>query len=228
VIGFAELMTSEAFGPLGDTRYREFSGHIRKSGAHLLELINDVLDLSKLDAGRLELSEEDVEPLRVVNDAVGMLRMQANEAGIALQIEVDVKLPSLRIDRRRVRQVLVNLVSNAVKFTPQGGKVTVYAFRNATGLTIAVADTGIGIAPNDITKAFESFRQIDSRLSRRYEGAGLGLPLTKQIVERHGGTIALDSRVGEGTIATVTFPAERVIVRQRVIEAIQQRELIAA
>jgi signal transduction histidine kinase len=146
-----------------------------------------------------------------------------------VQAEIETGLPRLLADARRVRQILLNL-SNAIKFTPAGGEVRVRAVRRGGDIAIAVSDSGIGIAPEDIAKAFESFRQIDSHLSRRYEGAGLGLPLTKQLVERHGGTIALESRVGEGTTATVTFPAARVIAakEQRAAPAMPERVLAAA
>jgi signal transduction histidine kinase len=210
VIGFAELLSNETFGPIGDARYREYAVEIRQSGAHLLDLINDVLDLSKLDAGRLELSEEEIDPHRVVEDAIAMLRMQAEEAGVSLDVAVDPRLPTLVVDRRRVRQVLVNLISNAIKFTPEGGKVTVGAFRHGGSLTIAVADTGIGIAPEDIPKALERFGQIDSTLSRKYEGTGLGLPLSKRLMELHDGTLEIESAVGAGTNVSVTFPASRI------------------
>jgi signal transduction histidine kinase len=228
VIGFADMLGHEPFGALGNPRYREYVSHIRNSGTHLLQLINDVLEFSKAEAGALELEESEIDVGGEIAAALAGMGPQALRGRLTLKADLEAGLPRLRADARRVRQILLNLLSNAIKFTPPKGEVHVRAWRQNGALMIAVADTGIGIAPNDITKAFESFRQIDSRLSRRYEGAGLGLPLTKQIVERHGGTIALDSRVGEGTIATVTFPAERVIVRQRVIEAIQQRELIAA
>jgi signal transduction histidine kinase len=210
VIGFAELLSTEAFGPIGDPRYREFAVEIRHSGAHLLDLINDVLDLSKLDAGRLELSEEEVDPHRIVDDAVAMLKMQAEDSGIALELALGARLPALFVDSRRVRQVLVNLISNAVKFTPEGGKVTIGAFRHAGNLTIAVADTGIGIAPEDIPKALERFGQIDSTLSRQYDGTGLGLPLSKRLMELHDGTLEIESAVGAGTNVSITFPAKRV------------------
>src|SRR6185503_16794272 len=210
VIGFADMLGHEPFGALGNPRYREYVSHIRNSGTHLLQLINDVLEFSKAEAGALELEESEVDLGGEIASALAGMGPQAARGRLTLKADIEAGLPRLHADARRVRQILLNLLSNAIKFTPQGGEVRVRTFQRAGALVVSVEDTGIGIAPEDIAKAFESFRQIDSRLSRRYEGAGLGLPLTKQLVERHGGTIALDSKMGEGTIATVTFPAERV------------------
>ena len=219
VIGFADMLGQEPFGALGNTRYREYVDHIRNSGTHLLRLINDVLDFSKGEAGALALDESEIDLGREIAAAIAGIAPQAAKVRIALRADVAADLPRLRADARRLRQILVNLLSNAVKFTPAGGEVRVGAALRDGGLALTVADTGIGIAPENIAKAFESFRQIDSRLSRRYEGAGLGLPLTKQLVELHGGTIALDSRAGQGTTATVTFPAARVVATEARIAA---------
>jgi len=228
VIGFADMLGHEPFGALGNTRYRDYVSHIRNSGAHLLQLINDVLEFSKAEAGALDLEESDVDLRGEIGLALAGMGPQAAKERLALHADIDPRLPRLRADARRVRQILLNLVSNAIKFTPAGGEVRVRAFRRGGDVAISIADTGIGIAPQDITKAFESFRQIDSRLSRRYEGAGLGLPLTKQLVERHGGTIALDSKLGEGTIATVTFPAARVIAEEPAPVIVGERTRVAA
>jgi signal transduction histidine kinase len=182
------------------------------------------------EAGALDLDETEVDIAAEIGSALAGIGPQAARGRLSVQAEIEAGLPRLLADARRVRQILLNLLSNAIKFTPPGGEVRLRAFRRGGDIVIGVADTGIGIAPEDIAKAFESFRQIDSRLSRRYEGAGLGLPLTKQLVERHGGTIALESRVGEGTTATVTFPAARVVAakEQRAPPAMPERVLAAA
>jgi signal transduction histidine kinase len=211
VIGFAEMLGREPFGPLGHARYREYIEHIRGSGAHLLKLVDDVLEFSKAAEGALSLDEGAVDVGREIDAALAAMAPEAAKGGVALANTTASRLPPLRADARRVRQILFNLLSNAVKFTPKGGRVSVAAQRRADGLAISVADTGIGIAPKDLATAFERFAQTDSRLARRYEGAGLGLPLTKQLMELHGGTIQLSSAVGQGTTAVVAFPNARVI-----------------
>jgi signal transduction histidine kinase len=211
VIGFSELVLSECFGPIGSVRYKEYIGDIRKSGSHLLSLINDVLDLSRLDAGQASLKEEKTSLVSIFDETWRMVAGQANQAGVTVSIDLPGNLPRIVADPRRIRQVFLNLLSNAVKFTPHGGRVSISASRIADGLSISIADTGIGIAREDIPKALERFGQVDSRLSRRYEGTGLGLPLAKQLVELHGGTFDLQSTVGVGTTVTMTFPIERIV-----------------
>jgi signal transduction histidine kinase len=210
VIGFAEIISSEIFGPLGSTRYREYAGDIRASGAHLLSLINDILDLSRLDAGQASLNDEMLDVAALIAETTRMMRRQAEEAELELAEKVDPSLPALRADKRRVRQVLLNLLSNAIKFTPAKGRIVVSATRRGSELAVIVTDTGIGIAKDDIATAFEHFGQIDGRLSRRYEGAGLGLPLAKQLMELHGGRLELASEPSRGTTVAMVFPAERL------------------
>ncbi len=215
IIGFSEMMKREMFGALGNPHYTEYARDIHESGSHLLNLINDILDVSKLEAGKIELFDSDCDVGEVIDAAGLFVREQALEGDIEVEVAIVSGLPPLRADERRLKQILINLLSNAVKFTPPGGKITVSAQADpALGFTIEVRDTGIGIAPEDIPKALEPFAQIDSTLSRRYEGTGLGLPLTRSLIELHGGTIVIDSELGEGTLVTVTFPPER-IVRQR-------------
>ena len=211
VIGFADLMVNEAYGPLGDERYRDYSGIIRDSGSHLLSLINDVLDISKLDANRLELVEDMVDVRQMVADAVHMISGQVEKAELTLSCQPPAAGVRLRADARRIRQVLLNLLSNAVKFTPSGGSISITAEPDGDGFEIAVTDTGIGIASEDIPTALERFGQVDSRFCRRYEGTGLGLPLAKRLMELHGGTLNLVSVVGSGTRVSCRFPAERVV-----------------
>ena len=220
VIGFAEMMSAETFGPLGSPRYQEYADAIRGSGAHLLALINDILDLSRLDAGQSDLIDEELDVEEIAETVLTMVAGQAKAANIQVSHDIEPDLPLLRADRRRVKQVLINLLANAVKFTPAGGKVSLRAaLTRDGGLKLAVADTGIGIAKEDIPKALERFGQVDSKLSRRYEGAGLGLPLAKQLMELHGGALVLESELNIGTTVSVTFPRERLRRRTQGIAA---------
>jgi signal transduction histidine kinase len=213
VIGFSETMLMEVFGPLGSPRYRDYISDINASGTHLLSLINDVLDLSRLDAGQAELQEADFDLADLVGETLRMVSDQAAKARIALSVEIAPDLPYLRADRRRIKQILLNLLSNAVKFTPRNGRVRVLARQTDTGLVLAVSDTGIGIAPADIPRALERFGQVDSSLARKYQGTGLGLPLSRELAELHGGSLTLESAVDVGTTASVTLPAQRLVPR---------------
>ena len=211
VIGFSELMLSETSGALENTRHREYVTDIRNSGVHLLDLINDVLDLSKLDSGKEHLREEKSSLNLVLIDALQMIEPQANSANVRLIADVPASLPLVYIDARRIGQVFFNVLSNAVKFTPAGGNIRVSVQTTREGLHVIIADTGIGIAQDDIQRAFERFGQVDSRLSRKYEGTGLGLPLAKQLIELHGGTLALRSEPNVGTTVTISFPNSRLV-----------------
>jgi signal transduction histidine kinase len=210
VLGFSETMKGEPYGPLGSPRYLEYLDCIHTSGAHLLSLINDILDIARFDAGQGELVEDVFDPAAEIADTRRMMQPQAEKAGVTLAIDIAPELPQMRGDRRRTRQILLNLLSNALKFTKAGGRVTVRAYHTAEGLVMQVTDTGIGIAPQDFPKALEPFGQVDSSLARKYEGTGLGLPLTRQMVELHGGHLTLDSVLGQGTSVTVTLPAWRL------------------
>src|SRR5271163_1426401 len=211
IIGFSEVLDTQTFGPMGDTRYLEYAHAIRGSGTHLLSLINDVLEFSRASAGKLVLCEEEFAPEEVLDEALQNVVQQAKAGNVCLANDATFDDARLRGDRRRVRQVLINLLANAVKFTEDGGRVTIQANRHTNGLAIAVSDTGIGIAEEDIPKALECFGQVDGLLARKYDGAGLGLPLAKQLMELHGGLLTIKSTVDVGTIVTVTFPAERVV-----------------
>jgi signal transduction histidine kinase len=211
VIGFSQLLDRETFGPLGDARYRDYARTISESGTHLLNLINDILDFSKSEAGRLELHDDEINLADAIADAVRIMSGQAEAGRIALSHAVDGGLPRVRVDERRLKQVLLNLLSNAVKFTPAGGRITVKAYGRGSEAVVEVADTGIGIAAKDVPTALERFGQIDGRLARKYEGTGLGLPLSKRLVELHGGTLALESQPGAGTTVTITIPADRLV-----------------
>jgi signal transduction histidine kinase len=212
VIGFAEIMESEVFGPLGDPHYSEYAADIRDSGQHLLNLINDLLDVSKIEFGKVELVEEAVDLTSILDSCMRLMRDRADQAAIELTAHTPPNLPSLRADSRRLKQILLNLLSNAVKFTPAGGQVSLRVTLPATGgLKIAVSDTGIGIARHDLAKALQPFGQIDSRMTRKYQGTGLGLPLTKSMIELHGGTLELESTVGRGTTAILWLPPSRLL-----------------
>ena len=212
IIGFSEIIKIAMFGPLGE-RYRGYGGDIFDSGTHLLNLINEILDLSKLEAGQFELHEEDLDLPAIIQACMHLMEPQAEKAKIQLSKACDNALPVIHADDRRMRQILLNLLSNAVKFTPKGGQVRVSAHLKSGSLTIAVSDTGIGMAPEDIPKALEAFGQIDSKTSRKHHGTGLGLPLVKHLVELHGGTLTIESKVNIGTTVTVALPPERSLER---------------
>jgi PAS domain S-box-containing protein len=210
ILGFSDIIRSQTFGPVGSERYREYACDIHNSGTHLLSLINDILDLSRLDAGKMDLQLEFVDVAALVADCVHSVDVQASKSGIRIDMESGHRSWRLRIDARRVRQMLLNLLSNAVKFTEAGGNIRITLGPRQDGFAIAIADTGIGIAPENLVRAMERFGQIDSSTSRRYEGTGLGLPLTKHLAELHGATFDIQSRVGVGTTATILFPLTSV------------------
>ena len=215
IIGFSEIMNREMFGKVGVPRYSDYIKDIGDSAQHLLRLIEDILDLSKAEAGKMELEEAEIDLAASVHSACLMLRERAKRGGVALVEEVSVDLPRLYGDRRRIRQVLLNLVSNAVKFTPRGGTVRVSAVCAADGgLTLRVADTGIGIEAADIPRVFEPFVQLGRDKGISGEGTGLGLPLCKELIELHGGTISLSSRPGAGTEVAAFFPPTRTVPRR--------------
>jgi PAS domain S-box-containing protein len=212
IIGFSEAMNNNLFGPIANARYAEYAGHIVASGRHLLAIINDILDLSKVEAGRLELLEEIVDVGAAVEQCGAILREQAAALGLRYSISLPRDLPRLRADAKMVRQVALNLLSNALKFTPRGGEVAAAGERDPAGnLVLVFRDTGIGIAERDMATALEPFGQIQSGLSRKHSGTGLGLPLAKRLVELHGGTLTVESVVGRGTTVRVVWPAARVV-----------------
>jgi signal transduction histidine kinase len=226
IIGFADLMVTEIHGPLGDEQYRDYMRLISDSGSHLLSLINDVLDLARLDASQLTLAEDMIDVDRMLHDSVRMIGPQADKAEVSVSWRSETPGFHLSADTRRVRQVMLNLLSNAVKFTPAGGSVTIDAKPNGNsgvgGFTIAVTDTGIGMSPEEIPVALERFGQIDNGLDRRFEGTGLGLPLAKLLMEIHGGTMILSSTPGHGTSVILSFPADRVLAPAPATLAVSQ------
>ena len=210
IIGFSEIIIAKTLGPLGPAVYEGYVRDINASGIHLLEIINDILDLSKAEAGHLELVEDWVDIASVIAASVRLLRPRAEQAGVELAVDVPSDLPHLYGDERKLKQILINLLSNAVKFTPQGGSVRVDAGTDGGGgLFVRVVDTGIGMTAEEIPKALEPFRQIDNRLARKYDGTGLGLPLTAAMLRLHGGALTIESAPGAGTTATASFPRER-------------------
>ncbi|HSK39847.1 MAG TPA: PAS domain-containing sensor histidine kinase, partial [Arenibaculum sp.] len=212
IIGFSEIIKDEMFGPAGRQEYVEYARDIHDSGRLLLALINDILDMSKIEAGKKELQDTVIDVARVAQSCVRLMRPRADGSGITLATEVPESLPFVRAEERALTQIVNNLLSNAVKFTPEGGRVTLSAVVDEDGgLAIRVADTGIGMAVDDLPKALAPFGQVESSLSSKTQGTGLGLPLVVALTELHGGTFDIDSIPGSGTTATVRLPNDRVI-----------------
>jgi len=210
VLGFADLLKSNLYGPLNQ-RQGEYVAHIQVSGRHLLELINDVLDVSRLDLNAYELKPAPLDLVEAVAAGVRTLSVAAAQKGVQLRVSLPEHLPTVEADERALKQVLLNLLSNAVKFTPAGGSVEISAAQQADGgLAIAVADTGIGIAANDIARLFQPFQQADNVSRGNSEGTGLGLAISRRLMEKHGGTLDLESEPGRGTRAIAVFPKSRV------------------
>jgi two-component system, cell cycle sensor histidine kinase PleC len=210
ILGFSEALTSGIFGRLGE-RQAEYIGDIHLAGKRLLALINDILDLSKLEAGKMELREELVDLSRVAADAARDLRETSRAADVSIELDLAPALSVLG-DQLRLRQIIDNLLSNAVKFTPPGGLIGVTVKRRRDGGTlIIVTDTGVGIPAGDLARVFQPFEQSDSHLARRNQGTGLGLPLVRQLVERHGGTVRMSSESGVGTEVVIELPVERTL-----------------
>jgi signal transduction histidine kinase len=210
IIGFSHLM-AERGHKINATQITSYAHDIHAAGQHLLIEVNKILDLAKIEAGRAELQEEWFDLREAATTAVSFVRPQAEAAGLVLTLDVPPTLPALYGDSHYIKQILANLLSNAVKFTPRDGSVTLAAVIAADGwLDISVSDTGIGIAEDDMWKALMPFAQVSSELSRRYEGTGLGLPLSKGFVELHGGTLSIESEQDRGTKVTVRFPPDRL------------------
>jgi PAS domain S-box-containing protein len=211
VIGFSEIMKTQAFGPLAP-RYRDYAADIHNAGRHLLRLVNDILDVSAIDAGRLELHEESLDLADLLKGVVRLIRHRAETGRVDLRESIPEGLPRLFADERRVKQIALNLLSNAIKFNTPGGSAMLEAGRAADGsLFFRVVDTGIGMDEKEIAVAMSKFGQVDSSLARAHEGTGLGLPLAKSLTELHGGRFSIESAKGQGTTATVTFPPKRTV-----------------
>jgi PAS domain S-box-containing protein len=213
IIGFADMIRSEVQGPLENQKYVEYVDNIHRSGLHLLALINDVLDTAKIEAGKVVLDEGEVDLAGTVREVFELLAPRASRQGVRLVEDFPSVLPGFMGDARRLKQVLLNLATNAVTFSPEGGEVRIRIFMDGPrGLVIQVADRGIGMEPEDIPRVLEAFGQVHGDTTRDGEGTGLGLPLSKALVELHGGRLDIDSAPGAGTAVTVTLPPGRVII----------------
>ena len=210
ILGFSDILRTGLFGPLGDARYQDYAKDIHQSGRHLLDLINDILDISKIEARRADLREADLEIERSVRSCLRMMRQHTEAQDLDIVLDIAQDLPQLHADRRVLKQILLNLLSNATKFTPPGGRIVLSATTvEDGGVRISISDTGVGMSPEEIPLALEPFGQTLSGRQLAQEGTGLGLALAKLMVEQHGGRFRLESRLGEGTTATIDFPAER-------------------
>ena len=207
IIGFSEMMESGMFGPLGDAKYLEYCRDISDSGRYLLDVINDILDMSKIEAGRISLEYETIELDSFLPDSMRMFAMRADGKQLTINAEIE---PSIRLsaDRRMIKQIMINLLSNAVKFTPEHGRITVRARMVNGHVNIAIEDTGIGIPREALKNLGKPFEQVESQLTKRYRGSGLGLAIAKSLTELHGGAMRIRSTLGTGTIVLVRLPVE--------------------
>jgi two-component system cell cycle sensor histidine kinase PleC len=217
ILGFSEIISQECFGPVGSERYRDYAGDIHSSGAHLLSLINDLLDVAKIEAGRMDIAPHPLDPARTFDIALKLIGTKAREKDQDLLISVEEAAPPLYADERAVKQILINLVSNAVKFTPRGGRIEVVAGRAASGdFQIMVRDNGPGIPGDKLDTIFSPFNQVDNRFDRQAGGTGLGLALVRGLAELHGGHAWLESDFGKGCSAFVTLPVKAPELRAAV------------
>jgi signal transduction histidine kinase len=208
ILGFSDVIRSELHGALGSPRYQQYATHIHDSGLHLLDLINDVLDLSKITAGKMELHEQDIAIPDLLSDALALVKGRAKE--VQLTEGPWPGLPHIRADYRLLKQILINLLTNAIKFTPPGGQVTIGAIVGQD-IRLTVSDSGIGMTQAELAMAMSQYGQIDSRVARRHQGTGLGLPICKSLALLHGGTLEIVSTPGAGTIASLVLPARRIV-----------------
>ncbi len=212
VIGFAQMLEQQPFGPLGHANYQGYANNINTSGSHLLSLISDILDISKIKAGEIIIAETDVDVGEIIGASIKMVTERADRSGITLRSATSQNISQLRGDELRLKQILLNLLSNAIKFTPEGGTVSVEAHVNGGNAMVwKVVDTGVGIAADDLPRVLKPFEQIRDDITIAHEGTGLGLYLTKSLTEKHGGSLDIESEVGKGTTVTITFPPERIL-----------------
>ncbi len=210
ILGFSEVIKDQHFGPDGTAQYQDYAKNIHESGQHLLDIIDDVLDMSRAVSGKLELADEDVDLREVIDTAIRQIGPSAEQNGISLSDEAQSPLPTIRGDSRRLVQILLNLLSNAVKFTPDGGSVRVMAEANdADGISISIADSGVGIDAGRIAEIFQPFKQLDGAFNKKHEGTGLGVPIAAELARLHGGSIEYESVPGTGTTATLRLPVRR-------------------
>ncbi|MDH4440721.1 MAG: HAMP domain-containing sensor histidine kinase [Rhizobium sp.] len=208
ILGFSDILAGEYFGKLANDRQREYVQLIRQSGAHLLSVVNTMLDMSKIEAGRYELMLESFDAAETLTECERMLSLQATAKGVKLSTRLPRGLGEITADSRALRQIVINLIGNAIKFTPAGGAVTLDAMRRGGDFVVSISDTGVGIAPEKMALIGRPFTQIQDDLNRNHEGSGLGLSLVKGLTALHGGTFMIESRKGEGTVVTVTLPAD--------------------
>ena len=212
VIGFSSAMEEETFGPLGHQNYQEYVGAIQDSGMHLLNLVNDILDIAKIEAGEMEFEETDVDVDEIFHDSAKIVAKSAENKNLVLDINVQENSPQIRGDSLRLKQILLNLMANAIKFTPPEGRVSISAsIDSSNAMTWRVVDTGVGISRKDLSRIGKPFEQIRGAVAHTHAGTGLGLYLTKSLTEAHGGILQIESEVGRGTTVIVTFPSERTI-----------------
>jgi signal transduction histidine kinase len=212
IIGFSTIIKDQMFGTVGNPQYVEYAQDILDAGHHLLQVINDILDLSKIEAGKFTLNESEFSLDKMFRSSSRIGGERARTSGVALVIETPGNLPGIFGDERAIRQVLINLLSNAAKFTPEGGKITMRYSKLPNGdICLSVQDTGIGMNPEDIPRALEPFVQVNNSLTRQYQGTGLGLPLSKTLIELHGGRLEIKTALGQGTTVFVILPKDRVL-----------------
>jgi signal transduction histidine kinase len=215
IIGFSEVMQLELVGPIGSDTYRNYAGIINESGQHLLGIINDVLDVAKIEAGRMDLHEEIVDVAEIIAEVVRVLSDRACRAGVTIKTAVPSGLPRVMADKGKIRQILLNLLGNSIKFTRKAGTVTVSARISAVGkFVFTVSDTGIGIPADELENVMQAFVQGGDASTRTHHGSGLGLPLCKALTEMHAGCLVLESEVGKGTRVTVSLPPHRVLAQE--------------
>jgi len=217
ILGFSTMIAGEQFGPLGNPKYKDYARDINESGKHLLDVINDILDITRAESGSLKITIEQLNLAKIIEKALNIVAGQAHQRKIDIYTDLPPKLPKLYADRVRVIQILLNLLSNAIRFTPEGGKVVIRARAEPgrNGLyyfTLQIEDNGIGMSQAEIAKAFAAFNQSDMGLNRKYDGAGLGLPLTKRLVELHHGKMKIDSIPGTGTTVTVRLTSDPALL----------------
>ncbi len=227
IIGFSEIIKDQALGPSAGKNYANYAKDIHDSGQHLLSLINDILDLAKIDAGQMALDEEPIDVSDLVRHSLSLLEPRYRSKGVSVEIDIPRDLPFILGDGQKLRRALLNLLGNAVKFNRDGGRVRILAAADpGSDLLVEIADTGIGMTPEEVSIAFQAFVQVDNSLARRYEGTGIGLPLTKRLIELQGGTISIESVKGSGTTVVLRFPCNRVAARHDVLRSSAQ--LLAA
>jgi signal transduction histidine kinase len=210
IIGFSDVMKAQMFGTLPE-RYLDYADKIHASGTHLHDLINDVLDLSRVESGKHEIYEESVDPRVIVQSCYGMMSERARSAGLAMSLSLPERFPMLNADPRAMKQVILNLLSNAIKYTHAGGRITVALRLNRSGVVLSVSDTGVGISAAALGTIFDPFQRGDSMLAKKTQGTGLGLAISRKLMELHGGALRLNSQVGRGTVAVADFPASRLV-----------------